>query len=788
MLSFQMAGDDADRYVLHDFGYPFRIRQRKVTVTAPDRVIRTGNRLPDLSGIRDYEVNGLVDGERMFIPPSFRYALDEISTDKPGSYEIIPYGADAGSNYEIIYRNGMLRIEDTGIGQEPESEFGDIAPEDIPEDGVIPEGLWIAGLAPEGYLYTGTALRPTVRVYDYKTLLQERRDYAISWMRNSKAYDYDPSDREFDEKKAPVVTVRGKGNYTGKETQAFRICPVDISGKENAGHSGESDIFAVSSMTVACSGKAQKPLPDLLWNGRKLKKGKDFTVVYSRNGGGRKTDSVKEAGRYQIELTGTGNFTGTRKIDLRVVDPDAEGLKLVNKLVVAKIPDQPYADAEPERNGADVCVKPSLTVKDGKKILKEGIHYEVSYNGNNAVGTACAVVTGIEEGGYSGTKRVAFRITGTPINKAIVAGLTGDFLYEGIAVEPKLRLTVKRRRNGTEKTDDLEEGRDYTVTWQKNENAGTAAVFFTGIGGYTGTMKKSFRIGGFDIAENEGGRFEAVLKDKSVKYAKGGAKPSPTVTFLDGDGKVRILTEGKDYMVSYRRNKSVTGDDNERALVIIEGKGNFRGTYGERLDFEIDPQDLGRLTLTAQDKTYRKKRNIFATRITVTDTNDTLLEAGIDYARKPVYTYWEETMVYNEDAGGDGALTRSAGECVDQNDIIPDGTVLNVKVTAKAGGNYVGELEGQYRIAKANIASASVSVRKQIYTGREITLDKSQIIVKVKGKPIGADQWEIVAGSYKNNIKKGTASVIIRGQGNYGGTRTVKFSIGAKGFLWWWRK
>ena len=45
--------------------------------------------------------------------------------------------------------------------------------------------------------------------------------------------------------------------------------------------------------------------------------------------------------------------------------------------------------------------------------------------------------------------------------------------------------------------------------------------------------------------------------------------------------------------------------------------------------------------------------------------------------------------------------------------------------------------------------------------------------------------YEIV--SYSNNIKKGSAAVTLKGVGNYGGTKTVKFTIRAKGFLWWWR-
>ena len=57
----------------------------------------------------------------------------------------------------------------------------------------------------------------------------------------------------------------------------------------------------------------------------------------------------------------------------------------------------------------------------------------------------------------------------------------------------------------------------------------------------------------------------------------------------------------------------------------------------------------------------------------------------------------------------------------------------------------------------------------------------------MKGNPVDQSQYEIVPGSYKNNVKKGTAGVAIRGVDNYGGTKTVKFSSGAKGFLWWWK-
>ena len=94
----------------------------------------------------------------------------------------------------------------------------------------------------------------------------------------------------------------------------------------------------------------------------------------------------------------------------------------------------------------------------------------------------------------------------------------------------------------------------------------------------------------------------------------------------------------------------------------------------------------------------------------------------------------------------------------------------------------------EYRITKASISKTAVTVRRQTYTGQEIILDKSDITVRIKGKQVDESQFEIVEGSYKNNVKKGTASVTIRGVDNYGGTKTIRFTIKAKGFLWWWRK
>lgn len=741
-------------------------------VTIPD-IVYDGNRhIPD--------VTVTYNGQVLRRGVDYRAYLDAY-VEEIGEYELTVKGIGLYcGEKKVLFRVVAGTTPGDPDDPTPDPIYGDVLPEDVPADGVIPEGLWIAGVAGAGYDYTGKVIKPEVRVYDHKTLLKEKTDYTIAYKNNTKAYCYTASDQEFAANKAPTITVTGKGNYTGKETQTFTIRPLDISvnaaasdgtGTEVDSVQPKDNVFAADNMTIAANKKNQKPIPVLLWNDKKLKNNTDYTVTYYDSTGAAKLDYVKEAGSYYIELAGKGNFTGTRRVNLTVTG-QSDQLKLMSKMTVAKIPNQPYTGSE---------ITPALTVKDGKTGLKEGEHYTVSYSRNTEVGTAYAVVTGIEEKGYSGTKRVSFKIMGGSVSKATVKGLTGQsFLYGGVNQEPELTVSVKTV--GVEKT--LQKGTDYKLTWQKNCDAGTATVTITGVGGYTGTLKKNFKIQAFDISANADGRFTAALAQEKVPYAKGGTKPEVSVTFLKDDGSTQKLKEGKDYTLSYRNHTAPNDGSRPDKLptVTIKGKGNFKGTYGTKLTYQITTQDLGAegLQIAAADKTYQNKKNVYTTKVTVIDRNGKALKAGTDYNKILAAAY-----AYKNDTTLDNGTVRTAGTTVDKNDIIPAGTVLTVTVNGK--GNYTGSITGEYRITQAAISSASVTIPKQTYTGAAITLDKSQITVKVKGKPIAEDQYEIVAGSYKNNVKKGTASVTIRGVDNYGGTKTVKFTIKAKGFLWWWR-
>lgn len=618
----------------------------------------------------------------------------------------------------------------------------EILPGDIPADGKIPDGLWIAGVA-DSYPYTGAAIKPEIRVYDGKKKLQPGKDYTASYKNNTKANDAaNPS-------AAPAVAVKGRGNYAGSETATFQIRAIAL----------EDSNVAVEDMTAAYNKKVQKKVPAVTFNGRKLVKNRDFTVSYPSEGAG----AYKEVGTYDILLTAKtgGNFSGTRIVKYTITDNT-----LLAKVNVKKIPDQTYTGK---------AIEPELTVTYKNTPLVKGTDYTVSYMNHTEIGTAKAVLTGI--GKYAGTKSVSFKVTGTSLKETLLSGIVNK-TYDGGYQRQGMTVALKGET--------LTEGTDYEVAYANNKDVGKASVTIQGKGAYTGMIKKTFQIEKFDIAANADGRFTAEVKQETVPYAKGGAKPTVIVRFRAGDGRWQTLTEGRDYTLSYRNHTAV--NDGSRAdrqpAITVKGKGNFCGTYGTALSYKIVAQDIGRLTLTAQDKSYQNQKNIFATKVTVTDLDGKVLRAGIDYNKTAVYTYAKETMV---NTAGGGTAVRAAGDAVNQNDIIPAGTVLKVQVQAKEDGNYTGMLTGEYRITQAAISSASVSVPPQIYTGQPVTLEKNLLTVKVKGKRLDESQYEIVPGSYKNNVEKGTASVMIRGVDNYGGTKAVTFTIRAKGFLWWWR-
>ncbi len=339
---------------------------------------------------------------------------------------------------------------------------------------------------------------------------------------------------------------------------------------------------------------------------------------------------------------------------------------------------------------------------------------------------------------------------------------------------------------------------DYTVSYLNTSKAGTATAVIKGINEYSGQIKKTYKITGFDITNESGITMKYATEDNPAKlmpikhlseirspYMKGGAKPQVYLYYGETP-----LTAGKDYTVSYSNNTSVTTSEtpeNKLPKITVKGKGNYKGTIQGTWEITDGAMSPDKLSMAARDITYKNKPNSYKTTVTITDANGKKLTAGKDYDKNIVYTYADKTQVTTADGS---TIVRNKGEAIDKNDIISANTTI--QITAKGIGAYRGdgsaELSATYRIIAADIAKAKLKVSaKEYLNGKAVTLAPADIELTLNGtKLVHGTDYIIDESTYTNNTKKGKATVILRGTGkNFGGERKVTFTIGSKLLIWW---
>lgn len=154
-----------------------------------------------------------------------------------------------------------------------------------------------------------------------------------------------------------------------------------------------------------------------------------------------------------------------------------------------------------------------------------------------------------------------------------------SYTYDGTAKKPI--VTVK---DGGVK---LVKDTDYTVAYSNNVKAGTGLVKITGIGSYTGTATRSFKITTKSIP---GCKISSVSNK-----AYTGKQIKPTVTVKNGS---KTLIKGTDYTVTYGKNIN-TG----KGVLTVKGKGNYSGS--KQIYFNIVPKKPT-LSLVSKTKTSIK--------------------------------------------------------------------------------------------------------------------------------------------------------------------------------------
>lgn len=631
------------------------------------------------------------------------------------------------------------------------------------------------------YTYTGAAIKPAVKVYDSVSYadgtdelieLTLGKDYTVTY-KNNKNVNTSANN-------TPTVTVKGKGNYTGTEYVYFNILPKSIEGND----------ITIEDITLAYNGKVQKSSPAVYWGSKKLTAKTDYTVTYSQTTAG----SYQNVGSYPIVISGKGNYTGTITISEKISQKT-----MLSKVNVAKIPNQVYQNSLVDKAAGKGITPEKLTVTYKNTPLVESTDggktgdYTVSYTNNMAIGTATATITAVDGSDFAGSRKITYKIVGTSINKAKVSGITQKS-YTGNPEDVKqsnLSLVI----NDTTLKESKDNGLtgDYVVSYSNISKAGTATIIFSGVNEYSGQIKKTYKITGYDISNGTGAPNpsitmayyaendpDTVIPVDSISkitspYMKGKTQPG-IVLYYNGTA----LTCGTDYTVKYTNNTAVTTADtaeNKLPKLTITGKGNFKGSFqGTWTITDGAMSDTNnKLTMSAKDVVYKNKTNSYKTTLTLTDANGSKLAAGKDYDKNVIYTY------------ADGSRK---GEPIGADDIPEAGTLIRATVTGMGpyAGNGTATLSTTYRIIAADVSKAKVTVTPQIYqNGKKVTLTKDDITIKLNNiELIYGQDYTIDEATYMNNTIKGNATVVLRGIGqNYGGEKKITFKITSKNIKWW---
>ena len=692
------------------------INRKKYTVETLDGN-KTYDGIPLTAGAK---INGIIEGEVVEIKTT--KSLTDVGSIPNDKYELTWETAKA-TNYKLDGEKfGTLTVTVQSIdpGTDPEKPNPD---------------------------YTGAKVNsPSDKVYDGKEHKWSPTvtDKADKKLEAGTDYTVEYSTSDFTNVGTIKVTITGKGNYTGTVTRTYKITPksVTVTAEDKTKVFGETDPElmakvagtlgkdtvdytlsreageAAGKYTITPSGKAEQgnysvtyatgtltitsqsidpgtdpenPNPDYtgakvnspsdaVYDGnehkwsptvtdkadKKLKAGTDYTVEYS-------TKNFKDVGTVEVTITGKGNYTGTV----------TRTYKITPKSVTVAANDKTKVFGETD---------PKLTATVAGTLGNDTVDYKLSRKDGEAVGKYAITASGkAEQGNYTVTYATG---TLTITSQSIDPGTdpekpnpdyTGakvnspkDSVYDG--KEHKWSPTV------TDKTKTLELGKDYTVEYSTSDftNVGTIEVVITGIGNYSGTVKRSYKVTP---------REYTVTTESATKTYSG--------TALTAGGKVEGIVSGETVEFTTTGSQTEVGTSkNTYELVWKSAKAT---------NYTLAKESIGELTVKAKsivpdDKDTPESEK---TGITVNEPSDSKYDGK---EHREVLTVTDTKTGKELVAGTDYSVTYSS-------DLVNAGTV---KVTVAGLGNYTGSFTKTYKITKRSVTLTSATVSK-VYDGSALT-------------------------------------------------------------------
>ena len=682
--------------------YTLEITKRPVTVTGRTYTKVYGTADPELEA----DVENLVKGEKI------DYAVTRVPGNDVGDYAVIPSGEKDQGNYEVTYKNGKLTITKAETmtltpeltGKDAEKTY-DSKPLSGGAKASVKEGTKITYSTDGGETWSETLPSITdVGTLNVKAKAENKNykdvtvDYTLKVTRKAVTVTADNKSKLFGETDPELTaTVAGtlgddKVDYTlsRKVGEAAGKYEITVKGDKLQGNYTVTYVagtLTITSQSIDPGTDPEKPNPDYtgakvnspsdkVYDGnehkwiptvtdkadKKLEAGTDYTVEYS-------TKNFKDVGTIDVTITGIGNYSGTVTRTYKIT-PKSVTVTADNKSKVFGETDPKFTAKVVGTLGNDT-VEYTLSRETGEAVGKyeitvKGDKLQGNYTVTYVAGTLKITSQSIDPG--TDPEKPNPDYTGAKVNSP------SDKVYDGN--EHKWIPTV------TDKADKkLEAGKDYTVEYStKNfKDVGTVEVTITGIGNYSGTVKRSYKVTPKEYT---------VTTDSATKTYSG--------TALTAGGKVEGIVSGETVEFTTTGSQTEVGTSkNTYELVWKSAKAT---------NYKLAKESIGELTVKAKSIVPDDSDK---TGITVSEPSDSKYDGK---EHKEVLTVTDTKTGKELVAGTDYSVTYSS-------DLVNAGTV---KVTVAGLGNYTGSFTKTYKITKRSVTLTSATVSK-VYDGSALT-------------------------------------------------------------------
>lgn len=505
------------------------------------------------------------------------------------------------------------------------------------------------------------------------------------------------------------------------------------------------------------TGSAIKPEIVVTYNGVTIREGIDYAVKYSNNVNASTTATDKNK-KPKVIVSGKGNWNGNDIVNFNILPADIQNAVI--------------GGSSRNENGEEI-----LTVIEGAKKANPILYYgDLKVNSKNYTVTENAgdgysskdngkTITIKAKGNFTGTRTLKVNV----INKSKLRKYTvfvdpNELIYDGTSQKNRIDFIVYDKMDNSI---DLEEGKDYVVSWSSNTtNAGKVKFTIIGLGLYSGTnVTKSCTIQPIKADESE--MIVSGVNEAGYDFVSTGV----TIDDLSVTYKGTVLEKGKDYKVTYGNNKKAG-----IAKYTISFLGNYKGSAAIKGEFLINKAIFGEnsgdeLNVIIPDKRYNGKAGTYKSTPYVI-LNGNMLKPS-DYT----------VFYYTDPERTEPISNTNKIELWKDKDV----ATVYVEIETKSNSNYSGSITAEYYVRNdesiTDLSNAKIEISKKTvtYTGNVCTNT-----LKVYCKK-GSDWRRIYEGTdfkvtYANNVNKGKATVIITSADStkYTGAKTATFNIAAQ--------